>query len=431
MADIENLPYHRKYRPSSFDDYIGNEKMKESIFRNLSSGKRPQIIMMTGDSGCGKTTMARLLAKEYSCEHRDDVTGACGVCASCETISDYIATGDTSILTNIREVNVSDQSGKNDLNDVLEDMQIPAFGDEWKVYIFDECHKASDGLQNALLKIVEEPPAQVLMIFCTTNPERMIETFRNRVQLELKVSKPSVKELGGLLKKVCDTEGVEYDTKGLEFIANRGELTIRTALQNLQKVVNEQGSAKYDNAIKVFDEIANTIIIDFFKALKKRDTLSYVTILTNIKKKMELSLFITELKNFVKRGIYTLNGIQQDGVSDNELYVYQSLFGDLSITDICGLLSKILSFRQESLELELIMWGYTGLVAPKETNNDGVDIPVIPLENEISAEIDNANKQIKAQEKATYEQGIKNAEKLMKPVGIEDILSLGATLVQD
>ena len=137
------------------------------------------------------------------------------------------------MLTNVQEIDITDQSGKRDLNAVLEDMTIPAFGDEWKIYIFDECHKASDALQNRLLKITEEPPEHVLMIFCTTNPEKLIDTLKNRCQLQLQVKKPKVKELAGLLRYVCECEQVEYDMKGLEFIANRGELTIRTALQNL------------------------------------------------------------------------------------------------------------------------------------------------------------------------------------------------------
>ena len=373
------------------------------------------------------TTFARLLAKEYSCFERDDVTGACNHCSNCEAINDYIATGDTSLLTNVQEIDITDQSGKRDLNAVLEDMTIPAFGDEWKIYIFDECHKASDALQNRLLKITEEPPEHVLMIFCTTNPEKLIDTLKNRCQLQLQVKKPKVKELAGLLRYVCECEQVEYDMKGLEFIANRGELTIRTALQNLQQVVNEQNAARYENATQVFEEISNTLIINFFKSLKSKDILRYITLLYEIKSKMDLSAFLVELRDFIKRGIYTINGIQQDGVSDNELKVYRDLFGDLGIGQICVLLSKVMSLDMKNLELELITLGYTGFDEVKQLQ-DEVVIPVV--DNELKLETKNADKVIKQREEVSFEKGVENASSQMQGIDIDSILSMGGTLVE-
>lgn len=427
MADESNLPFHRKYRPNTLAKYIGNEKLKETAMKALSCGKRPQVILLWGDSGCGKTTFARLLAKEYSCFERDDVTGACNHCANCEAINDYIATGDTSLLTNVQEIDITDQSGKRDLNAVLEDMTIPAFGDEWKIYIFDECHKASDALQNRLLKITEEPPEHVLMIFCTTNPEKLIDTLKNRCQLQLQVKKPKVKELAGLLRYVCECEQVEYDMKGLEFIANRGELTIRTALQNLQQVVNEQNAARYENATQVFEEISNTLIINFFKSLKSKDILRYITLLYEIKSKMDLSAFLVELRDFIKRGIYTINGIQQDGVSDNELKVYRDLFGDLGIGQICVLLSKVMSLDMKNLELELITLGYTGFDEVKQLQ-DEIVIPVV--DNELKLETKNADKVIKQREEVSFEKGVENASSQMQGIDIDSILSMGGTLVE-
>ena len=375
------------------------------------------------------TTFARLLAKEYSCEDRDEITGACGQCLSCQTIDEYIATGDTSTLASIKEVNIADQSGKRDLDSVLEDMMIPAFGDEWKIYIFDECHEASSGLQNKLLKIAEEPPEHVLMLFCTTNPEKMIDTLKNRCQLQLHVTKPKVKELAGLLRYVCECEQVDYDSKGLEFIANRGELTIRTALQNLQQVVNEQNNAKYDNAIQVFETVSNTLIIDLFRALKCKDILRYITLLYEIKSKMDLNAFLIELRNFIKRGIYTINGIQQDGVADSELKVYRDLFGDLGVAQICCLLNKIMSVDTKNLEMELITLGYIGFDdSQKSQDVDNIVIPTI--ENEIKLENKNADKVIKNREEISYNQGVENANSQMTGLTFEDILSMGGTLVE-
>lgn len=379
------------------------------------------------------TTFARLLAKEYSCENRDDELGACGQCPSCQVIEEYITTGDTSVLTNIRELNIADQSGKRDLDDTFEDMTIPTFGDEWKIYIFDECHKASIALQNRFLKIVEEPPEHILIIFCTTNPEEMIDTLKNRCQLQLKVNKPKVKELAGLLKKVCGIEQVEYDMQGLEFIANRGELTIRTALHNLEQVITEYHSATYDNATKVFEAVSNTIIINIFKALKNKDTLRYITLLYDVRSKMELDVFLAELKGFVTRGIYTVNGIVQDGVSDGELKIYRDLFGDLGIEKTAYLLDRLLNLNKKNLELELMMLGYTGLLDMKSVSNEPssvFDVPVEGLDKELQAETAMTNKVLREQEQEEVAKGVENAKRQMDSVSVDDILSMGGQLVE-
>ena len=367
------------------------------------------------------TTIARLIAKEYLCTERDNDKGACGVCYNCQAVDDYIHTGDTSNLTSIKEIDIASDNGKRDLDAIVEDMMIPSF--EWKIYILDECHEATSGAQNRLLKIVEEPPENVLIIFCTTNPEKMIPTLVNRCQIQLKVTKPTVKELAGLSKHICQVEDVEYDMKGLEFIANRAECTIRSNLQYLQRVINEQGKADYNSATKVFEEVSNATIIKFFKALKSHNVLSYVTLLHKIKTSMDLRVFLTELQQFVKRGIYVINGINLDGVSDGDLVSYRELFSDLGVEKISFLLNKLLSMNN-NIEMELLVLGYSGIdtVLHHEEELDLGLETIQSLEGECSKEQSQAVKVIKEEEAIKTENGIKNADNLTQEASIDLIM---------
>lgn len=431
--DIESLPFHRKYRPNTLAGYIGNQKIKETAIKALSSDKKPQVILLWGSSGCGKTTFARLLAKEYSCENRDAETGACNTCYNCQLINDYIATGDTSSLQNIQEIDITEQSGKRDLTAVLNDMTMPSYAGEWRTYILDECHMASEGLQNRLLKIAEETPENVLIIFCTTNPEKMLPTLTNRCNLKLHVTKPKVKELVSLLKHVCDSEQVPYDVEGLAFLANRGELTIRTALQNLQQAVNEQQSAKYEDVIKVFDAISSSLIISFFRALKSRDVFRYIALLYEVKSKFDLTMFVNELSSFVQRGVYTVNGITLDGVTDNDLKVYRELFGDLGVAQISMLINRISAMDSRNLEMSLMMLGYTGLdvKAPEAAPSSVFEAKLDSPDKEIAKEAAMASKVLKEKASEERAKGIENAKNLMGEVGIEDILSgFGGVLIE-
>lgn len=375
------------------------------------------------------TTIARLIAKEYLCTDRSDEEGACGVCYNCQLVDDYIHTGDTSNLTSIKEIDIASDNGKRDLDAVVEDMMIPSF--EWKIYILDECHEATSGAQNRLLKIVEEPPENVLIIFCTTNPEKMLPTLLNRCQIQLKVSKPSVSELAGLSKSICDVEGVAYDMKGLKFIANRAECTIRSNLQYLQRVVTEQGDATYESATKVFEEVSNVTIVKFFRALKSNNILAYVTLLHQIKSSMDLNVFLTELQQFVKRGIYVINGIDVEGVSDGDLASYRDLFGDLGVAKISFLLNKLLTLDTRNIEMELLMMGYSGLNVlqiPDASQSTPEDIHSI--DNECAKEQEQAVKVLKEEDLRKSEEGIKNAENLIQDVDMDILLQMGGVLVE-
>ena len=433
MKENNELSLDRKYRPTKLSEYVGNDKVKLTV-KSAINKNRPQAILIYGESGCGKTTLARLIAKEYTCEDRSEDIGACDKCESCKLVDEYIVSGKTDNLTDIQEIDIAEQSGKGDLEGLLEEMEYPAFGNTWRVYIFDEIHMASHALQNRLLKITEEPPERVLFIFCTTNQERLLNTLKNRCQLQLHITKPKVKELVSYLSNICQKEDISYDLKGLNFIANHSDLCIRTSIMNLEQVIAEQEDAYYSSVSKVFETLSNKILSQVYIALKNKDTYEYIRLLHEIKSNMTLEVFLTELKNYTVRGIYTINGITQEGVTDNELITYRKLFGDMSVRDISYLLDKLLNLDMHNLELELLMLGYSGIERPKEivTGTQGSEFnQIVEIENELVEEKKHTDNVIAEEKKEDYEKSLNNTGSLMDEVDLGSLLAMGGSLVEE
>lgn len=426
----ERLPFARRYRPSTLKGYVGNQKVKEQALARIGANIKPQVVGIVGASGCGKTTFARIMAKEYACLDRDAVNGACGVCYNCKEIDEYIATGSTDNFDFIKEINIADANGKRDVSTFLEDAYNPTFGGGWKVYILDECHMATPQAQNAMLKIVEEPPEKVLFIFCTTDPENILDTLKNRWQLTLHVKKPTVSELGGLLRDICLKEDKEYDVKGLSLIASRSELTIRKALNMLEQILTEKGKATYNAVLETLDELADSELFSFFKMLLTRDITGYVNAIHNIKAKMELRSFVTNLIDFTNRGLYILNNIPVEGLTDGELKSYKNLFSQFSALEISTLISRLLDLRDSDVETKLLLLGYTGLSAPAQETASSEEVPVLDFfADEVHEEHTASTNHSLERMQPDEEKVNKRLDDLSQPASLDDILSCFGTSV--
>lgn len=416
----EKLGFARRFRPTTMANYVGNEKNKETIKRYLK-GKKPQSILLTGNTGCGKTTIARLLVKEYLCEDRDDEKGACGVCNSCIAVDDYILTGSTEMLPDIHEIDITDKSGKSDIDSILETVEYPSITGGWKVYLLDEVHMASRQAQSRILKILEEPPEDVLFIFCTTDPDKMLDTLKNRCQLKLSIVKPTLVDITSLLKRVCLEESKDYDLEGLRIIASRSEFVIRDSLNNLERVLETRGDAKSTSVNEEFNEISNALLFQFYKAFREKDFLAYMGLLYKIKVSFDFRQFLVSLNNFTMRGIYILNGVDVEGISEDELVSYKELFKSFTTEELSYILSSLRRMDIGDIEANLIGFIYcqneNKVVEGSQVN---LDAPQVKEGNEYSFR----NDVLKQREKDKITSGIKSLEDNMKEVGVSDMGSL-------
>jgi DNA polymerase-3 subunit gamma/tau len=432
MREEQQLSLARKHRPDSMETYAGNDRVKEKFLKRRTVSK-PQVILLHGESGCGKTTFARIIAEDYRCDHSDALTGACGVCDSCLEIKEYIRTGATDSIDYIKEIDIASNRGVDAVNNFLSDINIPAFGGGYKIYILDECHKASDSAQNALLKVTEEPPENVVFIFCTTNPEEMLPTLKNRCTLKLQVKKPDVKSLAGVLQRICYLENIKYDAKGLYLIANRSDLVFREAVNTLEQISAEQGDATYTSVLTALDELANSDLFSFFRALINNDIMSYVNLLCSIKQKIDLTTFVQRLLEFVKRGIKILNNVPLDGMTEGELKSYKDLFMQFSVVEISTLIQRLLDMTTGDTEVKLLLLGYTGLnqsLGSTTSNSSALEDILKPPADEATLEASASTENAEIRRNPTEEQRKATLDALTQDGSMADLTAcFGGSLI--
>lgn len=414
----EDISFARKYRPHTLEGYVGNEKIKDTVRRMMASGKRPQSILLTGNTGCGKTTLARILESWYMCENPHEDGSPCGECITCNAMKEYIETGNSEMLPDIKEIDVTDKSGKNDMDALLEEIEYPAYGGGWKIYLMDECHAMSNAAATRLLKVLEEPPERVLIVFCTTDPQKMLETLKNRCQLKLKVTKPTTSELCGLLKRVCLSVGKDYDMQGLRMISSRADYVIRDSLNYLEQVINTRGNATGEAVSEEFQEVSDNLIFDFYKSYLAKDYLGYINVMYKIKTSYDFSMFLKSLTNFTIRGIYILNNITVEGLTDVEIKSYLDVFSKFSLEDIAYVLSSLKKMSYGDVEANLMSFIYT-----TDSREEATKV-VIPKESEGNSESKFRNNNLKILEMNKIEKGKEVLKSSVEEVGFDDVSSL-------
>lgn len=369
-----DLALTRRYRSKTLKEYIGGERIKSEILKTLATGSFPQVMSFYGESGCGKTTMARLVTKEYLCLDRDLEHGACGECDYCRLMEEYIETGDTIDLPNVVYINSADDSRKQDLDGIIEEASMPTYDGAWRVYIFDEFHRSSHGQQNRLLNILEEPPGQVLFLFCTTEPEKIIETIRNRVQLAFTVRKPNIKQLGGLLARVCKQENIEFDMDGINMVCTASNFVIRQALMNLERVIKTEGNVKLESVELVLGTAVRGHYLDFFRLFMDGEVNKFeaVKLLTVIKAEMSMLDFVRGLTEMMRRAMQIRYQAKVEGLTELEIEGINEVFEKFTDDDMLYLLKFLLNMTGD-IESNLMLLIFGGIRKPDTYTEGSID----------------------------------------------------------
>ena len=253
----------RKWRPKSFAELVGQEHVVRALSNALTQGRLHHAYLLTGTRGCGKTTIARILAKCLNCESGLTAT-PCGTCPACREI-------ESGRFVDLIEIDAASYTGVDNMREVLENAQYAPTAGRYKVYIIDEVHMLSKSAFNAMLKTLEEPPAHVVFILATTDPQKVPVTVLSRcLQFNLKLLPPS--RVAEHLKNVLSAEGISNEPTALPLIARAAAGSMRDALSLLdQAIAYGGGTVREQETRDMLGSVDQAYLFPILEALSAND----------------------------------------------------------------------------------------------------------------------------------------------------------------
>ena len=262
---------YNEYRPSNFDEVIGQESNVTVLRKQVMNKTVPNAVLLYGHHGCGKTTIARILAKAINCEH--PVNGnPCGVCSCCKAIEQGSA--------DIVEIDAASNNSVESIRNMIQEATYLPVGLAYKVYIIDEVHMLSAAAFNALLKTLEEPPARTKFFLATTEQHKVPATIQSRCSKHLFLSM-HLEEIEGRIHYVLDEKGISMETDAVRLIAKAANGAMRDALSILEQALTSDCTS-LQQVQSLVGLLPEDYLFDIIRAYGKRDLHAIMTALVGL-----------------------------------------------------------------------------------------------------------------------------------------------------
>ena len=286
-----SLALARKYRPTSFDDLVGQDTVSQTLSQALDSNRLSHAYLFSGLRGSGKTSTARIFAKALLCE-KGESSHPCDICSNC------ISSNENRHL-DIIEMDAASNRGIDDIKELIEHTKYKPSSARYKIFIIDEVHMLTPQAFNALLKTLEEPPSFVKFILATTDPLKLPATILSRTQ-HFRFKKIAQKLVLQHLEHILNREGIDYEKDALDIIARSGGGSLRDSLTLLdQAIVYSKNYVDVLTITNMLGIIEPTLLDNLIDNIMNKDR---DAILEFIKKSRdyEVEMIIDELVIFIK-----------------------------------------------------------------------------------------------------------------------------------
>lgn len=271
------MALYRKYRPGSFNELVGQEQVTVPLSAALDNGRINHAYLFSGPRGCGKTSSARIMARSLNCVN-GPTSRPCGKCNSCVSLA---ANGPGNL--DVTELDAASHNGVDDMRELRDRAMFAPAESRYRIFIIDEAHMITNQGSNALLKIVEEPPAHLIFIFATTEPEKVIGTIRSRTHhYPFRLLTPQA--MRGLLERTVAAEGAIIEESVYPLVIRAGGGSPRDTLSILDQLLAGTGpdGLTYQYARMLLGVTDDTLIDATIAALATNDRASLFTTVDDV-----------------------------------------------------------------------------------------------------------------------------------------------------
>lgn len=331
-----SLPIALRYRPQRFSDLVGNDFIRTILLNSIIKDKVRHAYFFSGTRGSGKTTTARIFAKAINCTNNQNGE-PCNACPSCLSISQ-----EKSI--DVLEIDAASENSVQSIRDLTNSIQYAPAYSKRKVIILDESHMLTQAASNALLKTLEEPPAHVVFLFCTTDPQKVLETIKSRTMM-FQFQRLQVSDISDRLKWVCLQEGFSFEEEALNLISFSVNGGMRDALTLLDQASLFDSSISINSVKNLVGFVSYSELLEFFVSID--DTQLSIEWIKEVLLKNSPSEVVNSILRFLENLIYVQTSVKTVSLSESLVSELKLLSSRISLSK----LTEFMAICHKSLKL--------------------------------------------------------------------------------